>query len=48
MTTDALRETKQGAVAVEARDGHGRRSDDRPTTVQVIPLWDRLRTGARG
>ncbi|WP_411148312.1 hypothetical protein [Streptomyces sp. A30] len=58
MTTDRLSEpttitttmTRDGAEAVEAvRDGHGCRGESRPTTtVPVMPLWERLRTGARG
>lgn len=53
MTTEGLREPRQATEAVEAKDGrgrgHGRRSDDGPTTtVPVIPLWDRPRTGVRG
>ncbi|WP_189782284.1 hypothetical protein [Streptomyces capitiformicae] len=53
MTTEELREPRQAAEAVDAKDrrgrGHGRRSDDGPTTtVPVIPLWDRPRTEVRG
>ncbi|WP_286256309.1 hypothetical protein [Streptomyces graminofaciens] len=53
MTTDGLREQGQAAEAVAAGDRHGQgrglRPDDRPaTTVPVIPLWDRPRTGVRG
>jgi hypothetical protein len=52
MTVDGLREPRacerSGAVDV-VRDGQEiRAADGRTTTVPVIPLWERLRTGARG
>ncbi|MEV5438544.1 hypothetical protein AB0K80_21390 [Streptomyces sp. NPDC052682] len=50
MTTDSLREPSGGCETESAGgDGPGRRADTgRATTVPVIPLWERLRTGARG
>ncbi|MDC2947189.1 MULTISPECIES: hypothetical protein [Streptomyces] len=53
MTTDGLSRTGRAAQAVAAGDGHGHapepRSGDRPTTtVPVMPLWARPRTGVRG
>ncbi|MDQ1048014.1 hypothetical protein [Streptomyces sp. V4I2] len=48
--TMARARARDSAEAVEAvRDGHGCRGESRPaTTVPVMPLWERLRTGARG
>lgn len=55
MTTDGLSKPRQATEAMDARDGygsergHGFRSSGGPTTtVPVIPLWARPRTGARG
>jgi hypothetical protein len=50
MTTDWLSEPGERADRADAaRDGHGFRAEDGPTTtVPVIPLWERLRTGVRG
>ncbi|WP_406494815.1 hypothetical protein OHB06_30440 [Streptomyces sp. NBC_01604] len=49
-TTITTTMTRDGAEAVEAvRDSHGCRGESRPTTtVPVMPLWERLPTGARG
>ncbi|MCX4698463.1 hypothetical protein OG252_21020 [Streptomyces sp. NBC_01352] len=50
MTMTTMTMTRDSAEAVEAvRDGHGCRGESRPTTtVPVMPLWERLPTGARG
>ncbi|MDN0195227.1 hypothetical protein NW895_09320 [Streptomyces sp. S.PNR 29] len=50
MTSDWLSEPGERAETVDAgRDGRGCRAEDGPTTtVPVIPLWERLRTGVRG
>lgn len=55
MTTEGLSEPRQATEAVDARGGHGSegghglRSGGGPTTtVSVIPLWARPRTGVRG
>ncbi|SFN24429.1 hypothetical protein SAMN04487980_1014176 [Streptomyces sp. cf124] len=53
MTNDGLREPVRVVAAMDGRDGHGDvrgrgpRSGDGPTTVTVMPLWVRFRTGAR-
>lgn len=55
MTTDGTNETRRATEAVDTGDGHGsvrghgfRSGSGTTTTVPVIPLWARPRTGARG
>ncbi|GCB46640.1 hypothetical protein [Streptomyces sp. NL15-2K] len=53
MTTDRLSEPRERDSAEGAADavrgGYGVRAENGPTTtVPVMPLWERLRTGVRG
>ncbi|MDH6623628.1 hypothetical protein M2271_001420 [Streptomyces sp. LBL] len=49
MTTECLSGPRERADVMDAaKDGRGLRPEDRPTTtVPVIPLWERLRTGVQ-